>query len=208
MSTKLSTQAQKTSYCLGLDVGMSMKRLPVELDQDALLAGMLDMLQDTPPKVSREEFSQLMEELQKTLKSKQQTANEEAGKNNQAVGAAYLAENAKKDGVMVTASGLQVEIIEKGSGAKPQATDTVRVHYRGTLLNGQEFDSSYSRGEAAEFPLNQVIAGWTEGLQLLGVGGKARLSIPSELAYGAQGAGNAIGPHSTLVFEVELLAVL
>jgi FKBP-type peptidyl-prolyl cis-trans isomerase len=208
MSVELTTKAQKTSYCLGLDVGMSMKRLPVELDTDALLAGMFDMLQDRPPKVSREEFSRLMEELQKTLKSKQEAVAKEAGANNKAVGAAYLAENAKKDGVMVTASGLQVEIIEAGNGVKPKATDTVRVHYRGTLLNGQEFDSSYSRNEPAEFPLNRVIAGWTEGLQLLKVGGKARLTIPPELAYGEQGAAPAIGPNSTLVFEVELLAVL
>jgi FKBP-type peptidyl-prolyl cis-trans isomerase len=208
MSTELTTSVQKTSYCLGLDVGMSMKRLPIELDTDALLAGMLDMLKDTPPKVSREEFSQLMEELQKTLKSKQESAAKDAGAGNVAAGAAYMAENAKKDGVTVTASGLQVEIIEAGAGAQPQATDTVRVHYSGKLLNGQEFDSSYSRGEPAEFPLNQVIAGWTEGLQLLKVGGKARLTIPPELAYGAQGAGNVIGPNSTLVFEVELLAVV
>jgi len=208
MSTDLTTGVQKTSYCLGLDVGMSMKRLPIELDSDALLAGMLDMLKDTPPKVSREEFSQLMEELQKTLKSKQESATHEAGAGNSAAGAAYMAENAKKDGVTVTASGLQVEILEAGDGAQPQATDTVRVHYSGKLLNGQEFDSSYGRGEPAEFPLNQVIAGWTEGLQLLKVGGKARLTIPPELAYGAQGAGNVIGPNSTLVFEVELLAVV
>ncbi len=208
MSTELTTNAQKTSYCLGLDVGMSMKRLPIDLDTDALLAGMLDMLTDAPPKVSREEFSQLMEELQKTLKGKQESAAKQAGTGNSAAGAAYMAENAKKDGVTVTASGLQVEIIEAGHGVKPQATDTVRVHYRGTLLNGQEFDSSYSRNEPAEFPLNQVIAGWTEGLQLLQVGGKARLTIPPELAYGEQGAGHVIAPNSTLVFEVELLAVV
>lgn len=211
MSTELKTSVQKTSYCLGLDVGMSMKRLPVELVAEALLAGIQDMLKGNKPRVSQEEFGQLMGELQNTLKAQQaasQDSSSDAGASNREEGSAYLAENAKKDGVRVTASGLQIEVLTDGTGVSPKATDTVRVHYRGTLLNGQEFDSSYSRNEPVEFPLNRVIAGWTEGLQLMKVGGKACLTIPPELAYGPQGAGGAIGPDSTLVFEVELLAVI
>lgn len=122
-------------------------------------------------------------------------------------GQAFLAQNAQEPGVMTTASGLQYKVITEGSGARPTATDTVTVHYRGTLIDGTEFDSSYSRGEPISFPLNGVIAGWTEGLQLMTVGSKYMLYIPSELGYGAQGAGAAIPPNSTLIFEVELLAI-
>ena len=122
-------------------------------------------------------------------------------------GKAFLEENSKKPGIETTPSGLQIQHLKKGDGAAPKATDTVRVHYRGTLLDGTEFDSSYSRNAPIEFPLNRVIPGWTEGLQLMKTGGKARLFIPSDLAYGPRGAGGAIGPNETLIFEVELLEV-
>jgi FKBP-type peptidyl-prolyl cis-trans isomerase len=122
-------------------------------------------------------------------------------------GAAYLAENAKKEGVKTTASGLQYKVIKEGTGKKPTATSTVKVHYRGTLINGKEFDSSYKRNEPIEFPLNGVIPGWTEGLQLMKEGGKTLFVIPSNLAYGPSGAGSDIGPDETLIFEVELLQV-
>jgi FKBP-type peptidyl-prolyl cis-trans isomerase len=122
-------------------------------------------------------------------------------------GEAFLAENAKKEGVKVTASGLQYKVLKEGNGKSPKATDNVQVHYKGTLLDGTEFDSSIKRGEPAEFPLNRVIPGWTEGVQLMKVGDKFQFTIPSALAYGEQGAGGAIGPNSTLIFEVELLAI-
>lgn len=124
---------------------------------------------------------------------------------NKAAGEAFLAENAKKPGVITTASGLQYQVITEGTGATPGATDNVTVHYKGTTLDGKEFDSSYSRGAPATFPLNRVIAGWTEGLQLMKEGGKSRLFIPSNLAYGERGAGRDIGPNSTLIFDVELI---
>jgi FKBP-type peptidyl-prolyl cis-trans isomerase FkpA len=126
---------------------------------------------------------------------------------NKTAGAVFLAENAKKANVVTTASGLQYEVLTAGTGASPSATDNVTVHYKGTTLDGEEFDSSYSRGAPATFPLNRVIAGWTEGVQLMKEGAKYRFYIPSELAYGAQGAGRAIGPNATLIFDVELIKV-
>lgn len=135
-------------------------------------------------------------------------ANATTPQENQAAGAAFLAENAKKTNIKTTASGLQYEVLSQGKGAKsPSATDTVTVHYKGTTLDGKEFDSSYSRGEPASFPLNRVIPGWTEGVQLMKEGDKFRFFIPSELAYGAEGAGRDIGPYSTLIFEVELIKI-
>jgi FKBP-type peptidyl-prolyl cis-trans isomerase len=134
-------------------------------------------------------------------------ANATTPEENKAAGAAFLAENAKKANVVTTASGLQYEVLTAGTGASPSATDNVTVHYKGTTIDGAEFDSSYSRGEPATFPLNRVIAGWTEGVQLMKEGAKYRFYIPSELAYGAQGAGRAIGPNATLIFDVELIKV-
>ncbi len=132
-------------------------------------------------------------------------ANATSPEENQAAGEAFLAENAKKDNIVTTASGLQYEVLTKGEGPSPSATTSVTVHYKGTSLDGKEFDSSYSRNEPATFPLNRVIAGWTEGLQLMNIGAKYRFFIPSELAYGPRGAGADIGPNETLIFEVELL---
>ncbi len=132
-------------------------------------------------------------------------ANATSSEENKAAGKAFLAENAKKENIITTASGLQYEILTKGEGPSPSATTSVTVHYRGTTLDGKEFDSSYSRNAPATFPLNRVIAGWTEGLQLMNVGAKYRFYIPSDLAYGARGAGGSIGPNETLIFDVELL---
>ncbi|MGR9044237.1 MAG: FKBP-type peptidyl-prolyl cis-trans isomerase [Gammaproteobacteria bacterium] len=134
-------------------------------------------------------------------------ANATTPEENKAAGIAFLAENAKKTGVVTTASGLQYEVLTEGSGASPSATDSVTVHYRGTTIDGTEFDSSYSRGAPATFPLNRVIAGWTEGVQLMKEGAKYRFYIPSDLAYGPRGAGQAIGPNSTLIFDIELIKV-
>jgi FKBP-type peptidyl-prolyl cis-trans isomerase FkpA len=134
-------------------------------------------------------------------------ANATTPEENKAAGEAFLAENAKKPNITMTASGLQYEILKKGEGATPSATDNVTVHYKGTTIDGNEFDSSYSRGEPATFPLNRVIPGWTEGVQLMQEGAKYRFYIPSELAYGAHGAGRLIGPNSTLIFDVELIKI-
>ena len=134
-------------------------------------------------------------------------ANATTPEENKAAGAAFLAENAKKANIVTTASGLQYEVLTPGTGASPSATDNVTVHYKGTTIDGEEFDSSYSRGEPATFPLNRVIAGWTEGVQLMKEGAKYRFYIPSDLAYGAQGAGRAIGPNAALIFDVELIKV-
>lgn len=134
-------------------------------------------------------------------------ANATTPEENKAAGVAFLAENAKKPNIITTASGLQYEILKKGEGATPSATDNVTVHYKGTTIDGNEFDSSYSRGEPATFPLNRVIPGWTEGVQLMQEGAKYRFYIPSELAYGAHGAGRLIGPNSTLIFDVELIKI-
>lgn len=134
-------------------------------------------------------------------------ANATTPQENKAAGEAFLAENAKKPGVKTTASGLQYEVLTEGSGAAPKASDNVTVHYRGTTINGEEFDSSYGRGEPLTFPLNRVIPGWTEGLQLMKEGAKYRLYIPSDLAYGERGAGGVIGPNATLIFDVELIKI-
>jgi len=139
--------------------------------------------------------------------AKQAEERQAKGAANEAAGKAFLAENGKKDGVITTASGLQYEVLKMGDGAKPKATDKVKVHYRGTLLDGTEFDSSYKRGQPISFPLNGVIKGWTEGVQLMPVGSKFKFYVPSDLAYGANGAGATIAPNSTLIFEVELLAI-
>lgn len=211
-SIVLETDTQKESYALGASMGMyatnrfeQQESLNIDVDRDALLAGFNDGLS--------EDTQMTMEEIQTFSQSGEQKlraaltvkAEEDAALAIQA-SQDFLAENAQKEGVMVTESGLQYEVIETSEGVSPEATDTVTVHYRGTLIDGTEFDSSYSRSEPTTFPLNRVIPGWTEGLQLMQQGAKYRFFIPSELAYGGTGQG-AIPPNSTLIFEVELLEV-
>jgi FKBP-type peptidyl-prolyl cis-trans isomerase FklB len=150
---------------------------------------------------------QVMQDFQKKMMAKQMAAREEGLGKNKAEGEKFLADNKKKEGIKTTASGLQYKVITAGTGKTPKATDTVKTHYRGTLINGTEFDSSYKRGEPAEFPVNGVIKGWTEALQLMKEGAKWQLFIPSELAYGERGAGRDIGPNSTLIFDIELISV-
>ncbi|MEC7283749.1 MAG: FKBP-type peptidyl-prolyl cis-trans isomerase, partial [Pseudomonadota bacterium] len=174
--------------------------------QDALQQGFKDGLNDTL-KFTPEQIQQIAQQGEEVLRAKQQEMAEQAAEKNIEAGLAYLEENGKKEGVVTTESGLQYEVLEEGEGASPEATDMVKVHYRGTLLDGTEFDSSYKRGEPAEFPLNRVISGWTEGVQLMKEGAKYRFHIPSELAYGARSTG-AITPNSTLIFDVELLEVV
>jgi FKBP-type peptidyl-prolyl cis-trans isomerase len=198
----LDTQQKKVSYAIGLNVGKSLLAQKVEADFDALTRGIRDGLAGTSA-LDEKQIQETMETFQKEM----QTKMTQAGEKNQTDGAKFLADNEKRSGVQKTASGLQYEILKAGDGPKPTPTDRVRVHYRGTLIDGSEFDSSYQRGEPAVFPANRVIPGWTEALQLMPVGSKWKLFIPPALGYGAQGAGSAIPPNATLVFEVELLGI-
>jgi FKBP-type peptidyl-prolyl cis-trans isomerase len=196
----LESAKGRLSYALGLDTGAFLQGQETEIDADAFCAGLRDGLGTGAPKIAAEEARRLVEQ------DRQRAAREAASRNLKA-GKKFLEENRMKEGVKVTASGLQYEVLKEGDGPRPAPTDRVTVHYRGTLLNGKEFDSSYGRGQATTFPLNRVIPGWTEGLQLMKVGSKFRFFIPPNLAYGERGAGNVIGPNETLVFEVELLSI-
>ena len=192
----------KISYGLGLSIGQQMKSSGVkELAYADLAAGVQDMLEGNKPKVSFQEAQQAISKFFAELEEKASVAAKAAGE-------AFLAENAKRPGVNVTPSGLQYEVLDGTLGQKPKATDTVRVHYEGTLPDGTVFDSSYKRGEPISFALNQVIAGWTEGLQLMSVGSKYKLYIPYHLGYGERGAGATIPPYSALVFTVELVGIV
>lgn len=200
----LSTDETRVSYGIGRQLGDQLRENPPPgIGLDAVIAGIRDAFAGVESRVSPEHlnasFAVIRERMQAEAQRKAEAA---AGE-----GQAFLAENAKRDGVTTLSSGLQYEILTAGEGAKPTADDQVRTHYHGTLIDGTVFDSSYQRGQPAEFPVGGVIAGWTEALQLMGVGSKWRLYVPSELAYGAQGVGS-IPPHSVLVFDVELLAVL
>lgn len=200
----------KLSYALGLGIGQQLKQMGLKdsLVIDDFAASIVDVLNDNDLKVSHQEGQAIVNAFFQDLESKQKAAQAEAGKAAKTAGEDFLAENAKKDGVTVTKSGLQYEVLNEGSGKKPKATDTVRCHYEGRLLDGTVFDSSYKRNEPAEFGLQQVIAGWTEGVQLMAEGAKYRFYIPYMLAYGEGGAGAMIPPFSTLVFDVELIKVL
>ena len=203
----LDTEEQKVSYSLGVILGQKLSQDMQEMDLDAFQAGLKSVYDGEEPAMSQEEIGMTMQAFQTKKMEEQRKAVEELAETNKKAGEAFMAENAKKDNVTTTESGLQYEELVAGTGEQPKAEDTVKVHYRGTLIDGTEFDSSYSRNEPVSFPLNGVIPGWTEGLQLMKEGGKAKLVIPSDLAYGPGGMGNAIGPNSTLVFEVELLEV-
>lgn len=208
----LKTTRDSVSYGIGSDVGhnlqMNLKQSGLDsLNMDAMFAGMRDAM-DSTERISTEKVKAVVQaymmEAQKTMMAKQQAEAEAT----LAAGQAFLAENGKKPGVITTASGLQYEVLQMGKGPKPTATDTVRVNYKGTLLNGKQFDSSYDRGQPAEFPVGAVIPGWTEALQLMPVGSRWKLYIPSDLAYGQHGAGADIPGNSTLIFEVELMDIL
>lgn len=209
----LETEVQKQAYSLGASIGMYMtrnleeqKKMGLTLDQDLIVRGFVDSLADKAL-IEKEEIQTLLMNLDKTMKTKQQELTKLASESSLAEGQAFLAENAKLEGVQVTESGIQYQVITEGSGEKPVATDTVKVHYVGTLVNGEQFDSSVDRGEPAVFPLNRVIAGWTEGVQLMSVGSKFKFTIPSELAYGPNGRPPQIPGNSVLQFEIELLEI-
>ncbi len=191
----------KLSYALGLSLGQNLLGSGVKnLNYQDLAQGIEDMLSAKAPQISLQEAQQILQKYFTELEQEMTAAEKERGK-------AFLDENAKRSGVKVTPSGLQYEVLEATLGRKPKASDTVRVHYEGTLIDGTVFDSSYRRGEPISFPLNQVIKGWTEGLQLMGIGSKYKFFIPYNLAYGERGAGQQIPPYATLIFTVELLDI-
>ncbi len=200
---QLKDLKDKVSYSVGLNVGGSFKKQGQELNPDALLAGVKDALSGKTPALNENELKETMEAWSKQMEDKQKVV----GEKNAAEATKFLGENKKKDGVKTTASGLQYKVMKEGAGAQPKETDTVTVNYRGTLINGTEFDSSYKRGQPATFPVNGVIKGWTEALQLMKTGSKYQLFIPADLAYGPRAVGPDITPNSALIFEVELLEV-
>jgi FKBP-type peptidyl-prolyl cis-trans isomerase FklB len=204
MST-FTTLEQHASYGIGLQMGQQLADNPFEgLDIAAVAAGLAAAFYGDEPEVSEQQIRAAFE----VISARMQAEQEEKAKLAAGAGEAFLAENAKKPGVVTTASGLQYEILVAGDGEKPTRASTVRTHYHGTLIDGTVFDSSYNRGQPAEFPVGGVIAGWTEALQLMPVGAKYRLYIPHQLAYGERGAGASIAPFSALVFDVELLAIV
>jgi len=199
-SPQLKDQKDKVSYSIGLNIGFNLNRQNVQINPDVLAAGIKDAIAGKP-QLTTDQVKEVMTTFEKDMQQKQKAA----GEKNASEGAKFIEENKKKEGVKTTASGLQYKAIKEGTGAQPKATDTVTVNYRGTLINGTEFDSSYKRGEPASFPLNGVIKGWTEGLQLMKVGSKYQFFVPPNLAYGERTVGPDIAPNSTLIFEVELL---
>lgn len=205
MSDKYTTVEERVSYGIGRQMGDQLASNPFEgLHIDSVLNGLADALNGQASPVPQD----LMEAAFKEISAKLQAQQAEQAKELSAEGEKFLAENAKRDEVTVTESGLQYEVITAAEGEKPSQASTVRVHYHGTLVNGDVFDSSYDRGQPAEFPVGGVIAGWTEALQIMSVGSKWRLYVPYNLAYGEQGAGGVIGPYATLIFDVELLEIL
>ena len=204
MTEKYTSTESLASYAIGRQVGEQLSAQPFPgMHTEALISGLADVLKQQPSPYKEAELRSALDEINKQVQRQQkQQANSLA-----AAGEKFLETNAKREEVTVTASGLQYEILSAGSGKKPEASSKVEVHYHGTLVDGTVFDSSVERGETIEFPVNGVISGWTEALQLMEEGAKWKLYIPSDLAYGARGAGGVIGPHSTLVFEVELIAV-
>ena len=207
MSVSLKNEADKTSYCLGMDIGSSFRKLPIKVNIEAAAQGMKDVFSGGALQIDQDEFVALMRKFQQELQESARKQQESAGEANRKQEAEFLAANKKDKDVIVTASGLQYKVLKEGNGAKPGPSSVVTVHYTGTLPDGTVFDSSVQRGQPATFPVNGVISGWTEALQLMSSGSKYKLFIPSALAYGKRGAGAQIGPDQMLIFEVELLEV-
>jgi len=204
----LDTPKEKASYAIGLNIGRSMKKDEVEVDPEAVAKGIKDALSGAKPLLSDEETQSVLTALQNDVRKHQQETYNQALTKNKQEGDAFLTTNKSKPGVVALPSGLQYKVLQNGDGPKPTASDTVVCNYKGALIDGTEFDSSYKRGQPATFPVGQVIKGWTEALQLMPVGSKWELYIPSSLAYGERGTqGGPIGPNETLIFEVELLSI-
>jgi FKBP-type peptidyl-prolyl cis-trans isomerase FklB len=205
----LKTQKDKASYALGMKIGGDLKRSGVQtaVDPAIVARGLRDALGGTKPLLTEEDERSALTQLQTQVRGQQQAKAHEAGIGARKEGETFLAANKSKEGVVTLPSGMQYKILKEGSGPKPTASDTVTCNYRGTLINGKEFDSSYKRGQPTSFPVGGVIKGWTEALQLMPVGSKWELFIPPDMAYGDQGAGGDIGPGETLIFEVELISI-
>jgi FKBP-type peptidyl-prolyl cis-trans isomerase FklB len=203
----LANQKDKNSYALGVNIGTGLKQQGFDISPEMLAKGVADAYSGGKTLMTEQEVRDTLAAVQKEIVAKMQEKQKAAGEKNKTAGDAFLAANKSKEGVKTTASGLQYKVIKAGTGPKPTADDTVTVHYRGTLTDGTEFDSSYSRKEPATFQVKGVIAGWTEILQLMPVGSTYQVVIPSNLAYGERGAGGKIGPNATLIFEVELLSI-
>lgn len=203
----LETQKDKVSYAIGMSIGRDFKTQGVDIDLATLDQGISDVLGDKELLMTEDEVRETLMAFQEEMMKKQSEAAEKAAEKNAQEGEAFLSENGKKEGIVTLPSGLQYRIITEGTGKSPAETDSVTVHYRGTLIDGTEFDSSYKRDEPVTFPVGGVIAGWTEALQLMKEGAKWELFIPSSLAYGERGAPPVIGPNATLLFEVELISV-
>lgn len=199
----LKSTKDKISYIIGRDMANNLAKQGIEVEAEAFMAGFKEILAGKPSSLSQSEVQQAMMALQQEMSQKQGAS----GSENKQQGEAFLANNKGKEGVNTLPSGLQYQVLQEGSGKSPAASDRVTTHYHGTLIDGTVFDSSYERGQPATFPVNGVIAGWTEALQLMQEGAKWRLFIPSDLAYGSQGAGDVIGPNTTLIFDVELISV-
>ncbi|VAW58214.1 FKBP-type peptidyl-prolyl cis-trans isomerase FklB [hydrothermal vent metagenome] len=211
---KLDNQTDKASYSIGVQMGSQMSKIKDMVNKDAIIMGFKDSLSGKDPQLTPEDmrttmqtFQTAMMEMQKVEMEKKKVENEAKAALNKTEGEKFLTENKAKTGITTTDSGLQYKVITAGTGATPKATDTVVTHYKGTLIDGTEFDSSYKRDAPATFPVNGVIKGWTEALQLMKVGDKWQLFIPSELAYGDRGAGKDIGPGQMLIFDIELLEI-
>jgi FKBP-type peptidyl-prolyl cis-trans isomerase len=203
----LKTQKERLSYSIGVNAGKSLKSMEIDLDLELVIQALRDAYSGSELLMSEEEIRNVLTAYQKERLEKQAEATKLLAEKNKKEGDAFLAENKTKEGVVTLASGLQYKILKVGEGNKPDDGDTVRVHYRGTFIDGTEFDSSFKRGKPASFRLGNVIAGWTEALKLMPVGSKWQLFIPPDLAYGTRGTGRDIGPNATLIFDVELLAI-
>lgn len=206
-SGKPESLQDKASYTIGLNLGKSLKTNDIQANIDLIVKGLRDGLGGGAALLTDEEMQTTMQTLQTQVSAQQEAKHKALGEKNKAEGEAFLAKNKEKPGVKTTASGLEYEVISEGTGSMPKPTDSVTVNYKGTLMDGTVFDSSYDRKEPVTFVLNQVIPGWTEGVQLMKVGSKYKFYIPSALGYGERGAGNTIGPNAPLVFEVELISI-
>lgn len=203
----LESAKDRISYTIGLNIGRDFANQDMDIDPDLVMLGIQDALAGKEPRLSEEEMMAEIQAFQQEMQAKAQAKFAQMAEENRAEGEAFLAANAEQEGVIVTDSGLQYKVIEEGEGESPDKSDTVTVHYTGTLIDGTKFDSSVDRGQPATFPVGGVIPGWTEALQLMKPGAKYQLFIPAELAYGERGAGQDIGPNETLIFDVELISV-